>query len=65
MNKRIEDLMHQAGITAQGCWDDMDPYDHDAILNLAELIVLECAKVADTAEPFQTSDLIKKHFGVK
>jgi len=31
----------------------------------AELIVLKCAEIADTAEPFLSSDLIKQHFGVK
>lgn len=31
----------------------------------AELIVCECADLADTAEPFKTSDLILKHFGVR
>ena len=31
----------------------------------AELIVKECAEIADTAEPFLASDLIKEHFGVK
>jgi succinate dehydrogenase/fumarate reductase flavoprotein subunit len=31
----------------------------------AELIVRECAKIADTAEPFLASDLIKEHFGVE
>jgi hypothetical protein len=31
----------------------------------AELIVLKCAEIADTAEPFLASDLIKQHFGVK
>jgi hypothetical protein len=30
----------------------------------AELIVLKCAEIADTAEPFLASDLIKEHFGV-
>jgi hypothetical protein len=64
MNKRIEDLIYQAGLTAQGCWDEMDPYDRDAILNLVESVIRECAQVAGTAEPFQTSDLILKHFGV-
>lgn len=64
MNKRIEDLMYQAGLTAQGCWDEMDPYDRDAVLNLVESVVRECAQVADTAEPYQNSDLILKHFGV-
>jgi hypothetical protein len=31
----------------------------------AELIVRQCAEIADTAEPFLASDLIKQHFGVK
>jgi hypothetical protein len=31
----------------------------------AELIVLKCAEIADTAEPFLASDLIKQHFGVE
>jgi len=31
----------------------------------AELIILECANIADTAEPFLSSDLIKNHFGVE
>jgi len=30
----------------------------------AKLIVLKCAEIADTAEPFLSSDLIKQHFGV-
>jgi hypothetical protein len=29
------------------------------------LIVQECAEIADTAEPFLASDLIKEHFGVE
>jgi hypothetical protein len=31
----------------------------------AELIVRKCADIADTAEPFLASDLIKQHFGVE
>jgi hypothetical protein len=31
----------------------------------AELIVRECAKIAETAEPYQSSDLIKRQFGVE
>ena len=45
MNKQIEDLMYHAGLTASGCWDSMDDYDHKAINKLAELIVKECVKV--------------------
>jgi hypothetical protein len=39
-------------------------YDH-RLEKFAELIVRECAKIADIAEPFLASDLIKEHFGVE
>jgi len=42
MNSRLEDLMYRAGLTAQGCWDSMDDYDHKAIEKFAELIIQEC-----------------------
>ena len=29
----------------------------------AELIVDECAKISNKAEPYKAQDLIKKHFG--
>ena len=31
----------------------------------AELIVRECAGIADKAEPYKANDLIKQHFGVE
>jgi hypothetical protein len=49
MNKKIEDLMYHAGLTAQGCWDEMDEYDRSAIEKFAKLIVLECVTVLDRA----------------
>ena len=27
MNQKIQDLMYHSGLTAQGCWDEMDDYD--------------------------------------
>ena len=68
MNEKLEDLMYRAGLTAQGCWDSMDQYDREAIERFAELIVRECAKLADepTSRPFQSYGImIKEHFGVK
>jgi hypothetical protein len=35
------------------------------IEKFAELIVLECASITDSAEPFLASDLIKEHFGIE
>ena len=64
MNERIQLLLEQATTridpTAHdgACWD----FDKE---KFAELIVLKCAEIADTAEPFLASDLIKEHFGVK
>ena len=43
MNERIDKLMNHAGLTAQGCWDEMDEYNRTAILKFAKLIVNECA----------------------
>lgn len=69
MNERIENLMYQAGITAQGCWDDMDPYDQDAILNLVELTIKECSSIVGNEGRFlrydKLADKILNSFGVK
>lgn len=42
-----------------------DLWDQARYEKFAELIVRQCADIADTAEPFQSSDLILKHFGVE
>ena len=43
MNERIEHCLYQAGLTAQGCWDELDDYARQGIEKFAELIVRECA----------------------
>ena len=55
MNDNLEHLMYQAGLTAQGCWDEMDSYMHDAIKQFAELIVKECI------DKITTYDLVPGH----
>jgi hypothetical protein len=45
-----------------------DPDTKIRLLNaekFAELIVRECADIADKAEPYKSNDLIKQHFGVE
>ena len=67
MNDRVRQLAEQAGFD----WDlkrsSLYGQDNDKqnLAKFAELIVLKCAEIADTAEPFLASDLIKEHFGVK
>ena len=57
MNKRIRELMIQSDYAA--------PEIALRAQKLAELIVRECAEIADKAEPYKANDLIKEHFGVK
>jgi len=67
MNKRIRELMDEAIEFRL----DPDSKHYEAQVSpeelemFAELIVRECAEIADTAEPFLASDLIKQHFGVE
>ena len=62
MNKRIQELAAKANF---GHIENGEVvYDH-RLEKFAELIILDCAKIADTAEPYKSSDLIKNHFGIK
>lgn len=45
MNDLIENLMYHSGITASGCWDKLDDYDHAAIERLVELVARECMTI--------------------
>ena len=77
MNNQFDNLMYAAGLTAQGCWDEMDEYDRAAILKFAELIVKECVKVMyDNAierkvppdinqTPTHYAIAVLEHFGVE
>ena len=65
MNKKIEDLMYHSGLTAQGCWDEMDEYDRKAIEKFAELIVRECMTNLYLNGYDDAVIQIQKHFGVE
>jgi hypothetical protein len=65
MNERIRELMEQAGYKPLPGFDFANSLEETYLKKFAELIVRDCADIADTAEPFLASDLIKKHFGVE
>jgi hypothetical protein len=56
MNAKLQQLMDRSFTDEQG--ERFDPE------RFAQLIVRECAGIAETAEPYQSSDLIKQHFGI-
>jgi len=60
MNERIRELVEKSYIYDRQ--NDSSFFDKE---KFAELIVLKCAEIADTAEPFLSSDLIKEYFGVE
>ena len=62
MNERIQALAEQATVYhSGGLGTEIESFDKE---KFAQLIVRECANLADEAEPFLASDLIKQHFGV-
>ena len=69
MSKQFEELMYHAGLTAQGCWDEMDEYDRKAIEKFAKLIVEECTTVIERnlfqGIGWNTSRAVKRHFGIE
>ena len=64
MNDRIKELAEQAKNSIPK--DSLGVTEWIAAYNqkFAELIVRECAEIADKAEPYKVSDLIKQYFGV-
>ncbi|MEY4331952.1 MAG: hypothetical protein RLZZ196_690 [Bacteroidota bacterium] len=69
MNERIEQLLYQSGLTAQGCWDELDDYAQQGIEKFALLVVRECAEQVkdfyqeDRFNCFNAAERIKDHFG--
>ena len=62
--ERIRDLIRESRLDVYGLGKDRDKCEY-TLEKFAEMIVRECADIADTAEPYKSSDLIKKHFGVE
>jgi len=67
MNTRMEHCLYQAGLTASGCWEELDTYTQEGIEKFAELIVRECADIAtmNQYQSFTAGSYVLKHFGVE
>jgi hypothetical protein len=60
MNNRYQDLAREAGLLVHN--PERMP---TKLQKFAELLIMECADIADKAEPYKANDLIKQHFGVE
>ena len=61
MNERIQELAAKANF---GHMEKNEVVYDPRLEKFAELMIRDCAKIADIAEPYKSSDLIKNHFGV-
>ncbi len=67
MDTKFEDLMYRSGLTASGCWDQLDEYDRKAIEKFGELIVRECVEIAidnGCGDFVDIEQLLLEHFEV-
>ena len=62
MNEKIKQLAAKANF---GHMEKNEVVYDPRLEKFAELIVRECAKITDIAEPYLASDLIKEQFGIK
>ena len=60
MNNRYQDLAREAGLLVHN--PELMP---TKLQKFAELLIRECAEIADKAEPYKSNDLIIQHFGVE
>jgi hypothetical protein len=69
MPTKFEDLMYRSGLTASGCWDQLDDYDRKAIEKFAELIVDDICDDMMSLEPMYPANIvalkIRQRYGVK
>jgi len=70
----FEELHYHSGLVAQGCWNELDDYDRDAIKRFGDLVVKEAIRIVqarcigdhnrEDAEVVRCVTDLKKHFGV-
>ena len=67
----FDDLLYESGLTAQGCWEEMDEYDREAVLRFGQMVAEKSAEVA-LKNSRRWDDMgaiialqIKKHFGIE
>jgi hypothetical protein len=63
MNEKIKKFIEQATITEYGVDNGFDRVTFDK-QKFVELLIRDCAKIADIAEPWRSGDLILDYYGI-
>ncbi len=64
MNQRIKKFIEQATIIEYGVDNGFDQVTFDK-QKFAELLIRDCARIADIAEPWRSGDLMLDYFGIQ
>lgn len=46
-NETIDDILYESGLVAQGCWDELDEYDREAIITAIKLTAQRCFEISN------------------
>lgn len=49
---RLEDFLYDSGLTAQGCWEDLDDYAKAAVLRFGQLVLRYGYESAQANKPW-------------
>lgn len=67
MNEILEHCLYESGLTADGCWNELDDYAKESIERFAELIVIECASIcynSSLKDPDAHAQNLMFHFNI-
>ena len=64
MNDKLENCLYKSGLTAQGCWDELDDYAKQGIEKFVDLVIMECAELS-VGYTGNVKLLIMNHFGME
>lgn len=56
-NETIDDILYESGLVAQGCWDELDEYDREAIVTAIKLTAQRCFEISNNYVIKQEFDL--------
>jgi hypothetical protein len=64
VNEHLKEIAIKAGYKHPDAVGMIEDYAYFDLNRFAELIIRECADIADTCEPYRSADVILRHFGV-
>ena len=77
MTNKFDDLLYESGLTAQGCWDELDNYTKECIMKFGQIVVNETIKelceqmdkhnidLSNLPAWYKCMEKTEEHFGVK